>query len=150
MKPFFEDKRHALDAELERWMGTPWRHREHTCQAGCDCIGLVYGVLVATGFMDPATPIPDYPRDWHLHNATERLVEGILAIPGMLRVPTAARADGDVLVFRYGLASAHVGINMGRSIVHAPTNLRVIRSPLGEYAGRLRYAFRPMAMEEAA
>ena len=152
MHAYFETRQRELYAELESWKGTPWRHRAMVRGAGTDCIGMVAGVLINTGFLDPAWTPPDYPRDWHMHNDDERLVEALRGAPGMVEFSRETVSNGDVVVFRYGRVGSHVGIYYQRGVYHAVTGLRVIRSPFreGNYFTRLRHVFRPMEMEAAA
>jgi len=37
----------AVVAEARRWIGTPYVHQASSFQAGCDCLGLIRGVLAA-------------------------------------------------------------------------------------------------------
>jgi cell wall-associated NlpC family hydrolase len=60
-----------------------------------------------------------YTRDWHLHNSTELLMQGIEALGG-LRVALSAIQPGDILLFRYAHAASHAGILLpGPRLIHA-------------------------------
>lgn len=146
MTPYFADKHDLLIAELQSWLGTPWRHHCQVRRLGADCIGMVYGVLVATGAIAPIA-LPDYPRDWHLHNDDELLVEGLRGLPETVEITDGSLMDGDVAVYRYGKAGSHAGIYFDRGVYHLPTGQTAIRSPFreGQFNRRLRYVFRCMA-----
>lgn len=148
MTPYFADKQDLLATELQSWLGTPWRHHCHVRRLGADCIGMVYGVLVGTGAIAPFD-IPDYPRDWHMHRDDELLVLGLRALPEMLEFNDGRMMDGDIIIYRYGKASAHAGIYFDRGIYHLPSGQRAVRSPMsdGHLARRMKYAFRCMTMD---
>lgn len=148
MKIFFDDndKIRILKNELDSWLGTPWRHR---CQSrnGCDCIGFVYSVMVNLGVLDKnITTIPEYQRDWHIHKTTDLLLNTLCNIPSFCEVGKNKKMSGDILLFKYGRVSAHVGIVFEKHIYHSPTNLRVIKSPLNDrmFFKRLKHNFRPV------
>jgi hypothetical protein len=89
--------------------------------------------------------LPKYQRDWHLHNDGELLMDGLRSVPNLIETELdRPRLDGDVIVMRYGRSGSHVGIRFGRQVFHAPTGLRVLASPMREYAARVQAIFRPM------
>jgi NlpC/P60 family putative phage cell wall peptidase len=146
MIPFFEseESKAALLIELESWMGVPWRHRSHT-KGGCDCVGFVYGVYTALG-VTSRVEIPAYQRDWHIHRKEELMKDVLAAMRNFIQIQDGEFKTGDLVLFRYGQASAHVGIVFERGFYHAPTNLYVMRSPIkdGSFQKRLQYIFRPV------
>ena len=52
----------AVVREARDWIGTPFVHQGRSKGAGCDCLGLVLGVLERCGH---SFAIPAYPEDWH-------------------------------------------------------------------------------------
>lgn len=145
MEAYFADKDELLLDELQRWLGTPWRHHCQACRLGADCIGMVYGVLVATGAIQPTT-IPPYPRDWHMHNGDELLVDGLRHVPNMIEILDGSLINGDVILYRYGKASSHIGIYHSNGVYHIPLNQRAVRSPFNHerFKDRIRHIFRCM------
>lgn len=78
---------------------------------GCDCIHLVLRVYEEMGLTEfPKKQMPDYPRDWHLHNTTELLADGIERTLPVDRVMVGTPMDGDITLSKYGRASSHSGI----------------------------------------
>lgn len=51
----------ALVSEAREWIGTPFVHQGRSKGAGCDCLGLVAGVLSKFGDIPE---IPLYSSDW--------------------------------------------------------------------------------------
>lgn len=65
----------AVVREARGWIGTPFVHQGRSKSAGCDCLGLVLGVLERCGHR---IAVPAYAEDWQ--NADERfLYNGLLA-----------------------------------------------------------------------
>lgn len=104
---------------LAEWEYTPYRHRCGVKGMGTDCIHFVCRVLEELGMLKwRANLIPDYPRDWHLHNTRELLLERlIMEIPGEI-IPGRPAAlldagkvkNGDIVLSHYGQASSHAAI----------------------------------------
>jgi cell wall-associated NlpC family hydrolase len=131
--------------ELESWRGTPWRHACSVKGRGADCIGFVWGVFNNLGMLEK-TFEKTYPRDWHVHNHEEKLLAGLRDVPGLFEITFDSLYFpfyGDILVFKYGKVSSHVGIYFESQVYHSP-NHRVMRSPYREksYFSRIRHVFR--------
>ncbi len=123
--------REKIVAEARAWMGTPWHHQGRKKGVGCDCIGLVLGVLHHAGArsrkLDGAgNPVPftafdrtDYAPDPN----SQRLK---VTLDTHLR-PIAVESirAGDVLLFKVVHLPQHVGIvadhpcGEGLSLIHA-------------------------------
>jgi hypothetical protein len=81
VKYYFEEieKQKQLKKILDEWLNTPFRHHCGVKGLGCDCIHFVACVLDELGILIlTKKTIPDYPKDWHLHNTRELLEEGII------------------------------------------------------------------------
>ena len=131
--------RDAIQAEARRWLGTLFRHQGRSAD-GIDCVGLL--VMIARTLDLPHDDVTGYTRrakgmgfleHFHAH---------------LTEIAPAAIAPGDVLVFVEALAPCHTGILSGRlgvpHLIHAHgLRGRVIEEPyLGEWPGKLRFAFR--------
>jgi cell wall-associated NlpC family hydrolase len=99
-----------LRAELERWRGTPFRHRAAVCGRGVDCVHLAVRVI-ETVFPDLApVAIPTYEYGWSRAKDAdpERMVKELERMFPTARVDRPA--DGDLLCYRFFNAESHVGI----------------------------------------
>jgi NlpC/P60 family putative phage cell wall peptidase len=114
------------------WIGTPYCHQAATRGAGCDCLGLIRGVWRELRGAEPAL-VPPYAADWAEASGQERLWDA--ARTHLTAKPLAARAPGDVLLFRMrerGVAK-HLGIlatdGAAPTFLHAYSRHGVIESP---------------------
>ena len=129
----------AIQTEARRWLGTPFRHQGRSAD-GIDCVGLL--VMIARALDLPHDDVTGYTRrakgmgfleHFHAH---------------LTEIAPAAIAPGDVLVFVEALAPCHTGILSDRlgvpHLIHAHgLRGRVLEEPyLGEWPGKLRFAFR--------
>jgi NlpC/P60 family putative phage cell wall peptidase len=110
----------SLVAEARTWIGTPWHHQAPLKGIGCDCTGLVRGVINAFRPLPPDLQAMDYAR------TPDGVTLLHLCRRHLRAVPTSAIRPGDVLVFRYtpGGAPQHMGfaadyLHGGLSLVHA-------------------------------
>ena len=131
MRPYFESKQRQelLKAELDSWLDTPWRHMCMAKGRGCDCVGLVFGVLVNVGVLRPEEiEFKPYPPDWHLHKEHLDMLDWFKSRPDVREVKKPLQ-NGDILLFQYGKSPSHAGIYYDKNIYHAVTRRRVIISP---------------------
>ena len=147
MRPYFytKERQEALKAELDSWLDTPWRHQCMVKGRGCDCAGLVLGVLVNIGFLrSEEIKLPPYPPDWHLHKEHLELINWFRSRDDVIEVEQPQ--NGDILLFQYGKSPSHTGIFFDAKVYHSVTRRRVIRSPFGdpELQRRLVAVFRCM------
>ncbi|SES76922.1 DUF6950 family protein [Oceanicella actignis] len=127
-------------AAARAWIGTPYRAGAALRGVGCDCVGLVRGVLRdVTGRHVPA------PHGWRADWA---------AAPGaplldaarrhLIELKPAEARPGDVVAFRMGGARvAHCGIltDAGR-VVHAAEGVGVVEVTLAAWRGRIAFCAR--------
>ncbi len=108
--------------ESRSWLGVPWAHQRYSKKFGCDCIGLIHGVGVATTAI---TPDLEDIRKYSSYSRTPdpQLMRKILKtffIPILLK----DAIEGDILWFRIGKYPRHLGIITETGIViHSDTNL---------------------------
>ncbi|WP_343072396.1 NlpC/P60 family protein [Roseibium litorale] len=136
------DIRSRALAEARLWLGTPYRHQASCRGAGCDCLGLLRGVVRGLYGREPEEA-PDYAPDWsaagreELREAGRRWLE---------EIAIEAALPGDVLLFRWrdGVPARHVGLLAdGQKLIHAYERVGVIESPLvPAWRRRISNAFR--------
>jgi len=103
--------RRAEEYAAER---VPYRHRG-TSRRGCDCTGLVIGILREMGYMR-SYRLRDYPIDWNLHSgAGDWVIEGLGKLGRRVSRPSAQR--GDIAVMQFGRCPAHCGILVDRDLM---------------------------------
>ena len=116
-------------AAARGWIGTPYRHRAATRGAGCDCLGLLVGVMRELGHAPPE--LPHYGADWRDAEGREALAvlcgHWLRAVPG----PEA----GQVALFRLGRSEVprHCGLLVTADrFVHAQEGFGVVEANLTE------------------
>lgn len=139
--------REQIVAEARAWLGTPWQHQQHLKGVGCDCGGLIRGVMAAVG-LGP-TDFSCWPgaREFFGYSTQpdgsllERACDKYLT-----RIPRADMKAGDALLLITDRHPQHMGIlgdyaHGGLSIIHAATAARpprVIETRL-MFSGNLRF-----------
>lgn len=121
--------RALIVAEARAWLGTPFHHQQAVRGVGCDCIGLVRGVMIATGLL-PADFVQR--ADVQPYRGYGRLPDGRLmpALEQFLtRVPVDQAQAGDLVVVRFSQDPQHVGLlaehpEGGLSLIHALDEVR--------------------------
>lgn len=135
--------RAAVVAEARRWIGTPYHHQASLRGVGCDCLGLVRGVWRALYGDEPERP-PLYSPDWAEAGGRDTLLEA--ARRHLVPVAPAARATGDVLLFRWRahLPAKHAGIvSAPGCMIHAHDGAAVAEVAIGPWWRRhIAFAFR--------
>ena len=118
-----EEERAAVVAEARTWIGTPFAHAHRTKGVGVDCAQFCLGVYRSLGLV-PVIDVAQYSPDWFLHE------EGGQPILKILRehcTETDEFSPGDLIVFRFGRAIAHLGIVTDfPGLVHADRSARVV------------------------
>lgn len=120
----------AVLAEVETWLGTPYRHQGSRKAVGCDCLGLVRGIWRALYGTEPE-PVTPYTPDWAETGTGDRLFDA--ATRHCRQVKLEAARPGDLLLFRWRPhhAAKHLGILLaGERFVHAYEGHAVMVSPL--------------------
>lgn len=117
------------------WIGTPYVLGAALRGCGCDCVGLIRGVLadVAGG---PVPAVPGWRPDWA--DAPGRPLFSAAALH-LAPAPHDPR-PGDVIAFRIGRREAHVGIIApAGGVIHAAEGVGVVEVPLAGYADRIAF-----------
>lgn len=144
-KYYFEsaERQQKLRQILASWEGTPYRHWCGVKRRGADCIQFVGNALYEAGVISKPH-YPHYPPDWHLHRDRERLLDGILGRVSCDLIDPIEPANGDILLFRFGRASAHSAVYMDGHTWQSVTGIGVIKTPWGDHQwkGRVTHCLR--------
>lgn len=122
-------------AAARAWIGTPYVRGAALRGAGCDCVGLIRGVLADVAGR-PVPPVPGWRDDWALAPGRPLFRAAAEHLAPALPDPR----PGDVVAFRIAGHEAHVGILApeGR-VIHAAEGVGVVEVPLGGYAERIAF-----------
>lgn len=105
---------------VKEWqkLGVVYEHRGIT-RKGCDCTGLVIGVLKEMGYLK-IYKLRNYPPDWNLHaKADNFIVEELSKVAYVIETPSI----GDLVLFYLGKCVAHVGVVIENSLfIHCHRN----------------------------
>jgi NlpC/P60 family putative phage cell wall peptidase len=135
----------AIVQEVLTWVNTPYHHHARVKNVGVDCAMLVVAVAYAVGLItkEEYDVVPSYDVSWHLHNDREKLLE-ILHDYKCIEKPVEAREPGDIITFKYGKATSHLGIMINDTqIVHARMDIGkvVINTLQAELDRRMTHCF---------
>lgn len=125
---YFEDieKQKELKIIIDSWLGTPYKHHIGVKGMGCDCIHLIARVFEEMGKLPIIKRLPDYPRDWHLHNTRELLLEKIQKyLKGEILSIHDDMLNGDIVLSHYGKAASHAGIYFNNYVYQSLDNIGV-------------------------
>ena len=128
------DRRAAVIAEAQSWIGTPFHHGQMLKAAGCDCLTFIVGVFVSAGIV-VRPKIPFYRPDFMMHQAEETYLLGLLEHGREVKAPQPA----DVAIFKWGRIYAHAGIVVDWPwMLHAAPAIGVVkmRGDTGKLCGR--------------
>jgi len=113
------DIHEQIAQKAEEWakLKVPYRHRGFSTR-GCDCTGLLVGILKSLGFLQ-TFEMPYYPPDWNLNKVTVNHLMIQLPLYAK-RIPVEQMKRGNVLVFKFGRQVSHTGIFIGDNLfVHS-------------------------------
>lgn len=144
---YFEniEKQRLLKKALEDWIGTPFRHHCGVKGLGCDCIHFVARVFEEVGFLTwHKNLIPNYPKDWHIHNTRELLAEKILENSNIEEIGLSKVKNGDIVLSHYGKAASHVGIYFDGYVYQALNKIGVRKISFADksFRRRMKLAYR--------
>lgn len=147
MVEYFKDKNNQIELKriLDEWEGTPFRHHCGIKGLGCDCIHLVACVFNELGLLVlTKKTIPDYPRDWHMHNTRELLEEGILKHLQVEKVVLFNPMNGDIICSHFGKAASHAGVFFDGYVYQALNGIgvRKINFKDKKFRERMKFAYR--------
>lgn len=132
--------RRRIVAVARTWIGTPYRHQAALKGVGCDCLGLLLGVLRELG-ADVPQAIPAYTPDWAEAAGRETLAEGLRK--RLAEITPATAREGDIVLFRWRphLPAKHCAILTAPDrMVHAQDGAAVSEVALSAW-WRRRMAF---------
>lgn len=145
MMYYFADveKQKQLEKILTKWLDTPFRHHCGVKDLGCDCIHFVARVCEEMNLLTDVI-IPDYPRDWHLHNTRELLEEGIIDNLNVEKINSSESANGDIITSHFGKAASHAGFYFDGYVYQALTDIGVRKINFNDkkFKKRMRFAYR--------
>ncbi len=111
--------------EARSWLGVPWVHQGFSKTHGCDCIGLVHGVGLATTALKP-NKADVQEHSGYSRNPNPALMRKILRT-FFIPISLKDALEGDILWFRIGKYPRHLGIITELGIViHSDTNMRKV------------------------
>ena len=131
-----------LRAEAPTWKGTPHRNYMSLKGIGTDCVHFVVMMYKAAGLVTPDYKIPAYSPNEGLHNASTRIQEIVRGAFEVQEVSISNVRDGDLLVFKNGKTSGHVGIYLDGEVWHALGGSCVTNSPWVLWKHRIASVFR--------
>ncbi len=151
---YFENKeeQEKLRRILGSWIDTPFRHHCGVKGLGCDCIHFVVRVLEELGILYNVI-IPNYPKDWHLHNTRELLEEGILrhlkvkkVTPSnfMSKDAISNFMNGDIVGSHFGQAASHAGVFFDGYVYQALNGIGVRKINFSDkkFRARMKFVYR--------
>lgn len=128
--------------EAKTWIGVNFQHHGAS-KFGCDCSGLIIGVLNAIGYLRNYKRIK-YPKDWNFHGMAKGYFKDELLKFSNI-VPLHKAKIGDVLLFQWGNCPSHTAWLMEDDMfLNAQAKVKVHLTPLSsnKHRKRLRYVFR--------
>ena len=139
-------KRDDILKEVSSWEGTPYVHQGMVKGVGTDCAMFVFAVALKCKLLKKSDQkrIPLYSIEWHLHNHEEKLLMALEDF-GCTEINIEDVQPGDILCFKYGRTSSHLGIMIDDTyFMHAAGEMKkVILSRLaGDYKKRLVHAYK--------
>ena len=142
---YFEDieRQKKLKIILDSWIDTPFRHHCGVKGKGCDCIHFVARVFEEIGLLT-LNKVPNYPKDWHLHNTRELLSEAVESYLKVKKVELSGLKNGDLVLSHYGKASSHSAIYFDGYMYQAINNVgvRKINFKDDKFKKRMKFAYR--------
>ena len=88
---------------------------------GVDCVHFVAAVLAEVGIVEEFERLPAYPTTWGLISPESVVGKGLATLMNVKRVPwtdAGGLIPGDVVIFKVGRQSNHVGIFSGGRVWH--------------------------------
>lgn len=143
-------ERFVVVAEAGAWLGTPFHHHAAVKGSGVDCAHLAAAVYETAGVLEDGK-IGFYAQDWFQHEDAERLLERVSQFCAKVEEPE----PGDLALFAFGRASAHVGIvTSWPEMIHADRTFGEVMThvvePEGPFARRLTGFWSPKRWHHSA
>lgn len=119
---FSDDKKvEKLGIVIESWLGTPYLHKAGVKGAGVDCVYFIGELLTEVGVVAKRGKIKylNYNKQTYM-STKEPLIKNIEAQFYVEKLPIEEPSmDGDILLFKFGNSSSHMGICYNNKLVHA-------------------------------
>lgn len=115
---------------LVKWRGTPHRNRMAEVGVGIDCVHLLHEVITDAGVVQTRVQFGGYDVQDGQFDVSERLQN---IVQDCLHVAPASIEQmefGDIVIFKTGKRSGHLGFYDGASIWHALADRCVTKSQL--------------------
>ncbi len=112
------ERRELALACLRSWHGVPHRDRIAVPGVGIDCIQLVIQVHIAAGLIPP-TVVSGYDVQAGMFKQTDRLKNAIKSCADVVEADPDQPQFGDVVIFKTGTRSGHVGFYTSNELWHA-------------------------------
>lgn len=142
---YFDDlkRQKELKGILDEWLDTPFRHHCGVKGLGCDCIHFVARVFEELGVLCNVT-IPNYSKDWHLHNTRELLEEGIFRHLKVKKVALSNPMNGDIICSHFGKAASHAGVFFDGYVYQALNGIGVRKINFSDkkFRARMKFVYR--------
>ena len=147
MEYYFDDINNLdrLKNILIEWKGTPYRHHCGVKGLGCDCIHFVARVLEELRLIVwDKNLIPDYAKDWHLHNTREILSEGIIEKLNVKKIGINELKDGDIVLIHYGKAASHAAFYFDEHLYQSLNGVGVTKIHASDrlFRRQMKFAYR--------
>lgn len=144
---YFEsaERQKLLKESLDSWMGTSFRHHCGVKGQGTDCIHFAAHVVREVGILAwHKNIIPNYSKDWFMHDTKELLKEGIERNFNVKRIRFLKMKNGDIILSNFGKASSHVGFYFDGYVYQALNKVGVckIRFTNKSFRRRMKFAYR--------
>lgn len=139
------ERQKTLKKLLESWLGTPFRHHCGVKGLGCDCIHFVVRIAEESQFLvGHKDLIPDYPKDWHIHNTRELLKEEIEKNANVKKVELFELKNGDLILSHFGKASSHIGFYFDGYVYQALNKIGVRKINFTDkfFRSHMKFAYR--------
>jgi len=140
-----EENQIRLKKILDEWLDTPFKHKCGVKGIGCDCVHFCVRVFEEFGLLTlKKGMIPNYPRDWHMHNTRELLQQAIIKYLKVKKVTLNDLKNGDIVLSHYGKASSHAGIFFDNYIYQAISDIGVKKIHIDDkqFHRQMKFAYR--------
>lgn len=141
--------RERARATCEKWRGLRHINRQAVEGKGIDCIRLVLECYFDAELLE-REPIPNYPDNWGLAAPRNIIADALEDLCSCHRIPIAdwdeqpwnGPAFGDIVIWRAGVQSNHVGIVIDDQIWHVLRGGKVGPTAIGPVRRRAQEAVR--------
>jgi hypothetical protein len=105
---------------------------------GVDCLNLIAAVLGEAKIVEPVKRLPSYPLAWGLMSPENVLGKGLGQVLTARRLDPSGFKFGDIVVFKAGRQSNHVGIIVDGRLWHVMTGGTVQPTLIARHIGGIQ------------